>query len=58
MLFCALDRNAETGVPVQVRKLGSEAHREQQFELGADVDSPAELRCRHGPMNLRVSNSV
>jgi hypothetical protein len=58
MLFCALDRNAETGVPVQVGKLASEADREQQFELGADVDSPAELRCRHVRMNLPVSNSV
>ena len=26
--------------------------------IRADVDSPAELRCRHVPMNLRVSNCV
>jgi hypothetical protein len=58
MLVWALDRNAETGVPVQVRKLASEADREQQFDLGADVHSFAELRGRHVPMNLRVRNSV
>ena len=43
---------------MEVPNLASEADREQQFEPNADIDSRAELRCRHVPMYLRVNNSV
>ena len=60
MLACVERKHRKLGVSdVQIiPNFASEADREQQFELGADVDSFAELRCRHVPMNLRVSNSV